>query len=411
MATKQIFEIIIMIGLQAFGQGIASDGGMGLSAEEQRLYRQDRDKALSLRKVMATRKAVDLKAVEGLGDELDRKWSGLNRECHARLLLEICKSLGYDKIKDERAYTVARRYALSALAKPDRIPPRLELELVGYVVTPMIVITNAMGTNEFSCARRVDVQARLHAWRRLNSALDPKWGPNERVTATVMPPADVPIEVSDMSPDDIKDPKLRAEYVAAIQKKQRELDAHFEQSQLRDWLKRYPDSAKEFIVYIYSHPPYDPEELRQTLDAYLTDKEAKSQILDAVKKNIAAQTRDTSVEDELTETVNQLLSRFRTACGGGDKDALKELMSPDQVSFYLEKIVGFDKSGAPCDFKMWIDNHPPVISNDLVFASVCVSVMNAHEDYVKTENRAILTLRRDGKKLTLIGTRYPNPGE
>ena len=400
-----------MIGLRAFGQGIASDGGARLSAEEQRLYHLDRDKALSLRKAMAARKAVDLKTIEALGDELDRRWSGLNRECHARLLLEICEPLGSGKIKDKRAYDVARRYALSALAKPDRIPPRLELELVGYVVTPMIGVTNAMGTNEFSRARRVDAQARLHAWRRLNSALDPKWNPDERITASVMPPIGVPIAASDMSPEGIEDPKLRAEYVAAIQKKQRELEARFEQSQLHDWLKRYPESAAGYIVDLYSRPPYDPEELRQTLDAYLTGKEAKSRILDAVRKNIAAQTRDTSADDRLVKEVNRLLSRFRDVCWRGDKGALKEIMSPDQVSFYLEKIAGLDKSGAPCDFNMSVDNRPLVVSNNLVFASVCVTVMNSREEIVKTQGRAILTLRREDPKLRLIGTRYPEPGE
>jgi hypothetical protein len=402
-----------MIGLRAFGQGIASDGGAGLSTEEQRLYHLDRDKALSLRKAMAARKAVDLKAVEALGDELDRKWSGLNREGHARLLLEICEPLGSGKIKDKRAYDVARHYALSALAKPDRIPPRLELELVGHVMTPMAGVTNAMGTNEFSRARRVDTQTWLHAWRRLNSALDPAWYPGKPINgpSSVMPPDGLPISFGGMSPDDVKDPKLRAEYAAAIQKNRRELEAYFEQSQLHDWMKRYPECATEFIVYIYSRPPYDPEELRQTLDAYLTDKEAKSQILDAVRKNIAAQTRDTSADDRLVKEVNRLLSRFRDVCWRGDKGALKEMMSPDQVSFYLEKIASLDKSGAPCDFNMSVDNRPLVVSNNLVFASVCVTVMNSREEVVKTQGRALLTLRREDPKLMLIGTRYPEPGE
>jgi hypothetical protein len=58
---------------------------------------------------------------------------------------------------------------------------------------------------------------------------------------------------------------------------------------LRDWLKRFPKRAEQYIIRAYSKPPFDVEELKQYLDNYIADTKTKARILDAVTKNMQEQ--------------------------------------------------------------------------------------------------------------------------
>jgi len=69
--------------------------------------------------------------------------------------------------------------------------------------------------------RKKDVEVRLHAWKRLVNAIDPTWDANDVPLVNVMPPlaAGPPGGVAPgVAPEAIKDPKLRAQYEAAIEK-------------------------------------------------------------------------------------------------------------------------------------------------------------------------------------------------
>lgn len=289
--TMTTIAIIVMFFCLSFGRALTFGGSTDGTAEERRHYQQDHDRVLSLAESVSAGKVRDLKTLQDLGDDIDKEWSNRNREYHARLLLEICKPLSSGSINDDRRYGIVRSLALSALDKPDMIPLPLELELVGHVITP-IGIFNASNTNDSSQLRNKDVAVRLHAWRRLISAIDPTWDPDEVIMGpNVIPPAatGLPAGVESAA---IRDPKLRAEYEAEIQRNRQKAERYREQYELRKWLKRYPKRAEEYIVEAYSQPPFKLEELRQALDIYLTDKETKTRVLDTVEKSVEVQTKE-----------------------------------------------------------------------------------------------------------------------
>lgn len=291
MITREVAQIVLMLLCLSLGQGITLGGISEGSTEERKEYEQDRNRVVSLINSLSPGQVNNLKTFEKLMDDIDKKWSNRNREYHARLLLEICKPLSSGSINDDRRYGIARKCALSALDKPDMIPLPLELELIGHVMTP-IGISNTSNTNDFSQLRIEDVTVRLHAWRRLINAIDSKWDPDEVIMGpNVIPPGGT-IRDSGASPDAIKDPKLRAEYEAAIQRNRQKSERKAEQYRLQDWLKKYPKRAEEYIVQVYSEPPFSLEELKQYLDVYLTDEETKTRILDTVKKNIETRTKE-----------------------------------------------------------------------------------------------------------------------
>ena len=218
-----------------------------------------------------------------------KKWAKRNKEYNARVILEICGPLSSGTFPGDRRYDVARRYALSVLADANDIPLKTELELTGHVMTSKYT-RNAPKGEDFAQRRKKDVEIRLHAWKRLLGAIDPNWDPNEVVGSPNSVGALMGLP-SGISPESIKDPKLRAEYEAALQKNREQIERRVKQYRLHDWLKHYPKRAEGYIVQMYSQPPFNLEELKQYLEKYVVDKKTRARILDAVKKNMEKQTR------------------------------------------------------------------------------------------------------------------------
>ncbi len=225
-------------------------------------------------------RAKDLKEYEEFADEIQQKWSKKNREYHARLMLELCRPLSSGCFGGQRQYEIARGYALSALGEPDAIPIEVELELIGHVMTDTFSRTRPRG-EDFARRRRIDVKARLHAWKRLKDAIDPDWDPNEELQVNPMPPA-ATLLASGVAPEAIEDPALRAEYEAAIETNRKKIEKHAQQHRLRKWLKRFPKNAERYIIRMYSKRPLNTAELEQYLAEYGGDVTAKKRILQEI---------------------------------------------------------------------------------------------------------------------------------
>jgi len=104
-----------------------------------------------------------------------------------------------------------------------------------------------------------------------------------------------------IAPESIKDPKLRAEYEAALQENRQKIERHTKQYRLHDWLKSYPKSRERDIVLIYSEPPFNLEELKQYLGKYAVDEKTRARILEAVKKNMEKQIQKMKMMKEIQE--------------------------------------------------------------------------------------------------------------
>jgi hypothetical protein len=204
-------------------------------------------------------------------------------------MLEVREPLSSGNFKDDRRYQLARKYALSVLETADAIPLILELELTGHVVTLMCTSYAPKGEH-LAQRRKKDVQIRLHAWKRLIDAIDPNWDPNEELWSPNAVAASMGFPGT-VAPESIKDPKLRREYEAALQKNRDKIEKHTAQRRLHDWLKRFPARAEEYIVRAYSKAPFNVEELTRYLDQYIADKKTRARILDAVTKNMEQQSQ------------------------------------------------------------------------------------------------------------------------
>jgi len=268
---------------QEFEEKQVSPVGLSSQAEKQE-YKQDMARIKALEKSFKPGPINDLKEYEKFCDEIQERWKNRNKEHYGRLMLEVCKPLSSGRLKGDRRYEVARKYALSALTHANDISLETELQLTGHVVTLMYTPNSPKG-EDFAQLRKKDVEIRLHAWKRLIDAIDPNWDPNDKPVRNVAPPTETGLP-SGVTPEAIKDSKLRAEYKQAIDKNRKKAEKYLKQSKMRDWLKSYPKSAERDIILAYSEPPFNLEELRQYLEKYIVDKKTRARILDSVKKNI-----------------------------------------------------------------------------------------------------------------------------
>jgi len=280
--------IIVCLIVTTISLGVSS----GPSEAEKQEYKQDRERIETMRKSFNPGPTNDIKSFEKFADEIQAKWSKKNKEYYAKIMLEICGPISSGRFNTDNRSNIARKYALSALADPNKILLETELELIGHVMTPMVTRRAPTG-QEWAQQRKEDVQVRLYAWKRLLDTLDPNWNPNDEPFINVpLPPGAT--GMTGMSPEDINDPALRAKYEAAIEKNRQKAERYGEQYKLRSWLKRFPKRAEEYIIQAYSKPTFDVEELKQYLDKYIADTKTKARILAAVTKNIEKETRKES---------------------------------------------------------------------------------------------------------------------
>ncbi|MEN8126345.1 MAG: hypothetical protein ABFR90_00910 [Planctomycetota bacterium] len=243
-----------------------------------------------MKQLMASRDKNDLDAYEKFADVILNKWSPQSPEHYGCLTLELCKPLSSGNFNNVRDVGLARKYALSALEKPDEIPLELELELTGHVMTHPGMRYSPKG-QEFAQNRQKDCQVRLHAWKRLLDAIDPTWDPNEGLSYPTEIPRGVQAWAGGTDPKAIKDPVVRAEYEAILEEYRKKTEKYNEQYRLRKWFKRYPKKAEEYIIRAYSTAPYNNEELVQYLNDYKIGEEINARIIDAVTKNIEKQNK------------------------------------------------------------------------------------------------------------------------
>lgn len=262
----------------------AFGGSADLSAQDQEDFKRDADR------VAIARRSGDLTTFKTLGDSLEQKWRSKNKQQYSELMLKLCEPITSGQFSGKSGDDLARKYASSGLSMPDAISVEIEARLAEQMVTNAGKPPDAPVGPDWAANRRADVSARLHAWQRIDDEIGPPLDPKDAPTDYVYPPKGsvphYPVPVAGVSPQAIKDPKLRAEYEAAIavnKKKQDRFVRHHQLEQLRD---QFVSWAEKYIVETYSRPPLDTKELGELLNAYNVAQDTKQRILDEVAKKI-----------------------------------------------------------------------------------------------------------------------------
>jgi hypothetical protein len=243
-----------------------------------------------LKRIKNLKDAKDLPHLVQLADEIESKWIPRNKDYYSELMIELVGAFsGYD-FRNDRRHLYAIKYAKLALNKGDQLPLEAEIRLARFLEGGPEYATGQMKAGGWAQDRSERVKYWLHAWQRLESAINRNFDFNNRPVLNVLPPPGY--GPAGIAPESIKDPKARADYERAIAANKEKIADYNKQWQLRQLDNYFTPPAKRFLVEAYSKPPYNLEELRVNLNAYSVNQNVKNEILTLVSRGMSEGSKD-----------------------------------------------------------------------------------------------------------------------
>jgi hypothetical protein len=220
--------------------------------------------------------------LEELANTIRARYSSTEPEVYARLTARTCGALQAIDMPDGRRLYLAQKFAREALVKDAGISVDARCDLVRHVQQEVDAQGKTLTGDALADLRREQAALWLDAWKRLEASIDKNWDPEDVPELNVMPPAEAGLP-GGVAPEQVSDPQLRARYVAAIEANRQKAARYKVQTTARKLQKRWVPEAERFLIRSYMNTPDRVDELRTLLTKHLTDADARSRILDAVK--------------------------------------------------------------------------------------------------------------------------------
>jgi hypothetical protein len=208
----------------------------------------------------------DLDKLKKATAEIARKARQSKDPAYVDHLRTACDAVSQCNLPDvETTRAMITELARLALQKADQT--QLDTQL--YLLTTYLraALTPArLAKPEWPEQRKDSAALWLDVWRRVEGSIDPNWDPNDPKFAVkpFVPPPEIPFK-SGMRPEDVKDPKARADYEAHIKKNAEITARNNEQRKLRKLKQEYFPQVVDYVAALYSAPPFRAEELRGLL--------------------------------------------------------------------------------------------------------------------------------------------------
>jgi len=270
---------------------VCGDDAKDQSEKDQKDYRKTSDQILMLGTTVNLSKEEQLNRMgqlETMGQEVEKNWADRNIEKYGRLMFKLSVEIsGMDVPAETRNY-IAQGLALRALEKADKMPLGVHCDLLGMVGINVGKDGKPLKGNDWAELRKRLATLQLVGWQRIEKTIDESWNPDDWPVLNVLPPSGVEGPPG-MDPEDIKDPKLRAEYEAAIEANNQKIARYSLQYQARNIQAYWVPATERFLVEVYMAVPdgSNPDgfkELEALLNTYVADEAKRARILDAVKK-------------------------------------------------------------------------------------------------------------------------------
>jgi len=231
--------------------------------------------------VHSARTAMNLDAIESAIQKYSVKLRTENLDDFHQFMYEVCSALSSHHYGNRgRQSRLLNQYVLAVLDGRDQLSIREQEQFTELLLLDPWGITDP----DWSALRRKKAGLWLEAWRRLDSSIDPKFDFSDLPLVNVPPPPGVPFGAGGVL-EAIKDPRLRADYEAAVARNNAKASRHMEQGWLKQTIPQFHRLAELYIGEAYSKPPSAISELEKLLQEYVSDSSARSRVLAAVKKN------------------------------------------------------------------------------------------------------------------------------
>jgi hypothetical protein len=186
-------------------------------------YQNDVDRLVAMR-------SHPLDDLLALANKLEMKWRRINWNQYALIMMHVCSEISNRRVNDARLRQQSERFAMVTLSHSKMFAWEYQSDLVealGYQ-------RSSATTGGWLRERHDKAGLWLQTWRRLEIETDPSFDikdPKNRPVSRVIPPE--PRLPPGSPPSAVKDPKLRAQYAAAIADNERKSEKMLKQFPLQ----------------------------------------------------------------------------------------------------------------------------------------------------------------------------------
>jgi hypothetical protein len=239
-------------------------------------YEEDLNRLIALR-------SRTLEELLDFSNQLERKWRRMDWNQYASLMLHVCSEISNRGLNDSRLRLESERFARIALSHAGMFSWEYQSDLVDALGYQRFSVPDATWVRE----RREKTELWLQAWRRLEKEFDPTFDVNDRKSLPgmrVMPPFATGLPAG-TPPSAIKDPKLRAQYEAAIAENNKKAERVNRQLPLHAHGPSFKARAERWLIQAYSQQPRRIGELKHYLQVYVRDYKTRERILKRIETN------------------------------------------------------------------------------------------------------------------------------
>lgn len=221
----------------------------------------------------------NLESLEAIVKRDVTKWQKRDRQSYLTYLFGVCSLLSsYDLGDQSQQALLLGRYAVLALSGGD-LSLKEQIQFVEFLAQDPLKVDE----RTWKIVRMQKAEWWLKTWERVKSSIDPTFNFNDRPFLNIQPPLATGLPAG-VSPESIKDPKLRAEYEAAIADNSAKAQRYSDQQYLKQNYERFFKEAERYLVFAYARSPKDLPELERLLNEFISDPIARKRVSEEVRK-------------------------------------------------------------------------------------------------------------------------------
>jgi len=222
----------------------------------------------------------NLESLEAIVGRDATKWKKRDRQFYQAYLFGVCGLLGsYDLGDQSQQALLLGRYAILALSGGD-LDLKEQIRFVEFLAQDPLQVDE----KTWKTVRRQKAEWWLKTWERVEGSTDQTFNFDDRPFLNVRPPLATGLPAG-VSPESVKDPKLRAEYEAAIADNSAKAQRYNDQQYLKQNSGRFFTEAERYLVSAYSRSPADLAQLNALLTKFIGDPAVRKRISDEVSNS------------------------------------------------------------------------------------------------------------------------------
>ena len=267
--------------------GARADGGAGDVLVYEKTLPENKEYDRDFNRIDSLRSARNLSGLENLGDEIHATWGKSEDKDHYYILVDCLtralNSADFGLQNVVKKEILARKYALFALQGGDVVPLDVRINLMSCTAwIDGFEHRNGQTIGHAWTEQRADrTNLWLSAWQRLDQAISSE---QELIDAHPKSPLFMMNGI-----DGGLTPEQQTERNKANQQRNKWITQLTTQKILNHMKTSYSPLAENYLTTVYSEPPYDVDELKRLLDAYISNPATKARILDQVSRNVKQQ--------------------------------------------------------------------------------------------------------------------------